>query len=432
MNFSITKGTLFVKERISVLYGKPMIQRYEQVEIFTEAEYARRQALIRKIMEEEDVDLLLVLGAPQDAFDQWLTGQRLLGEIIVPKNAEITGVFLSETNPALSLLPQSETPDFRRYLYRQPGPIQAHGVRFRDPMDAQSFAAFIGRYAPRTIGLVHPEALRFSLREALKEQLPSAEWKDITVAASLRKSVKSPEEIAAIAIANRIHERVMLAMPQVLRQGRTVFDIQNEITWMLHAMGSGNTLVHHWIIMPGDQTAESDPGPSKVKYPGYTLKAGDRVMVLLESNGPGGHHVAIARHFTLGPVHETYRKIVDVAARSQAFAASMLRPGENLRHIADETRAFIERCGYVTCDQNFMHGLGLTYFEPYSLNHYSESLPLPENAFLHAHPIVRTFLTDETGRKYRYESFVLDTFLVRPEGGLRTTSLPHDIPQIEP
>lgn len=415
-----------------MLYGKPMVQSYEQVEFFSESEYARRHALMREIMAQEEIDLLLILDAPQDAFDQWLTGQRLLGQIIIPKDDEITGFFLAECAPADSVLPVSGTPDFRRYLFRQPGPAQAHGVHFRDCADAHALAEFVARYAPHTLGLVHPEALSFSQRKALKESLPHAQWKDVTVPVSLRKSVKSSEEIAAIGIANRIHERIMLAMPQVLRQGRTVFDIQNEITWMLHAMGSGNTLVHHWMIMPGDQTGESDPGPSKVNYPGYRLKAGDRVMVLLESNGPGGHHVAIARHFTLGPVHETYRKIVDVAARTQAFAATMLKPGENLRNIANSVRTFIEQNGCVTCDQNFMHGLGLTYFEPYSLNHYSESLPLPENAFLHAHPIVRTFLSDAAGRRYRYESFVLDTFLVKPEGGLRTTTLPHNIIQIEP
>lgn len=64
---------------------------------------------------------------------------------------------------------------------------------------------------------------------------------------------------------------------------------------MLHTMDSRNTRVHRWIIMTG----ESVPCPSKINSPGYRLKVGDRVIVWLKSNNPGGHHVAIVRHFTL-------------------------------------------------------------------------------------------------------------------------------------
>ena len=414
-----------------MLYGKPMVLRYEQVELFSREEYLRRQALLREAMRASEVDLLLVLNASNDAYDQWLTGQRLLSELIVPARGDILGILLAEYDPEGALLPIGPAPDGRRSLYRRFERASAPGTVLLDAMTAGQLASRVADHRPKRLGLVHPDAMTFRQREALLAALPGVEWVDLTKQIAVKKVVKSAEEIVAIHVSNGIHERIMQAMPQVLRQGRTVFDIQNEITDMLHQLGSGNTLVHHWIIMPGDQTGESDPGVTMERYPGYRLKAGDRAMVLLESNGPGGHHVAIARHFTLGPACETYRKIVDVAARAQAYAASQMKPGETLRAIAGRTRAVIEGEGYVTCDQNFMHGLGLTYFEPFSLNHWSESLPLPENTFLHAHPIVRTFLKDVSGRSYRYESFVLDTFLVRQEGGLRTTTLPHDIVEIE-
>ena len=415
-----------------MLNGKRMIDRYEQVDFFSENEYRRRQALVRDVMKKNDVDLALILFASQDAFDQWLTGRRLLEELIVPAEGEITGVLLGDYDPSIFIdyLSESENPDSQRAVFRPAEKPSAPDTVLVDAMTGPQLASYIARYAPKRVGLINPDAMTIPLRDSLQAALPSCEWVDITQEMSLKKVIKSEEEISAIHTSNLIHERIMQAMPQVLRQGRYIFDIQNEITDMLHQLGSGNTLVHHWIIMAGDQTGESDPSITMEPWPGYRLKAGDRAMILLESNGPGGHHVAIARHFTLGPACEEYRRIVDVAAQAQAFAASQMQPGQNLREIARKTCEFIESTGYVSCDQNFMHGLGLTYFEPYSLNHWSETIPLEENVFLHAHPIVRTFLHDET-HTYRYESFVLDTFLVKPGGAVRTTSLPHNIIEIE-
>lgn len=85
---------------------------------------------MREIMAQKEIDLLLILDTPQDAFDQWLTGQRLLGQIIVPKDDEITGFFLAKYTPADSILLLGDTPDFRRYLVRQPCQLRRTAFTF--------------------------------------------------------------------------------------------------------------------------------------------------------------------------------------------------------------------------------------------------------------------------------------------------------------
>ena len=103
-------------------FGKNMVGRYEQVELFTPAEYDRRLQGIRRVMREQQVEVALFLECGEETYDHWLTGRRYLDLMIVPEANEAIGVCLGELNEALCDNPD-ET-DFGRYiLQKKPNPV---------------------------------------------------------------------------------------------------------------------------------------------------------------------------------------------------------------------------------------------------------------------------------------------------------------------
>ena len=73
-------------------YGKDMVARYEQVELFSPAEYRRRIAGVREIMKQKNVDTALFLEPAEETYDHWLTGRRFLDYLIVPAQGECFGI----------------------------------------------------------------------------------------------------------------------------------------------------------------------------------------------------------------------------------------------------------------------------------------------------------------------------------------------------
>lgn len=369
------------------LQNLQMQNRYEQVRLYSPDEFERRWRVARGVMQAHECRAMLVFNPFFEGYDQWIADTRGLNLVLVKENGTVIGEWMRK---AFAL--QEEQP--------------THSA-IEIVSDMQPILRNLG---VRRVAAVNPNAMTVVQREALK----GIELIDVTLEMAVERAVKSDEEIMAIRSANRIHEKAMLAMQQILRPGRTFRDVSCDISGTMMDMGSGNGLMHAFLISLGKQDEPQDKR-AIFKAPGRMFEYGDRMMVLLETNGLGGHCTAIGRFFSIGEPSEGFREAVDMCVRAQTFAVSMLRPGIRLTDIVRETRKFIEESSWETNDQCFMHGMGYHMYEQMAINDITEGIPLRKNMMLHAHPVV----------KRRYPGFAekeplhnLNAYLVGEEGGV--------------
>lgn len=405
---------------------KPMVNRYEQVFCFSKEEMERRFGVMRQVMKEQGTDVVLVLEGFWEGYSQWLTGNRNPYVIIVPKEGKITAVFGEE------LLKKGELPSADLQLERQTdylmAPVAHPDIEYVRGFSGYAVQALLEEYQNPRLGFIHLESMSAALEQYLKEAAPKAEFVDITLALDAVKGVKSPEEIQLITNAVHIHEKVMGAFPTIIRPGRTVRQINMEARYLMHQLGSGTEECLAFAIQFGDDREGAICHHSGlVTYPERALRKGDRIFMLLECNGIGGHFTALGRNFCLGEPDPNIVKYWELCLKMQDFAAARLKPGAIIKDIFDDNVKYIESLGHKTNKQNYLHSLGYVLGEKPYLHDLSETIPLRENMFYLNHPHVRIDRGEDTGKVVYDDLYAIDTYRITPEGGVRQNRVPREI-----
>ncbi len=410
--------------------GKTMVARYEQVQCFTRTEIDRRIAAVREVMAEEGVDLLLILEGDWEGYSQWLIGSKTTDLILVPMEGALTAVY------GMHLIGKDEAYDRtvrqEREILPQPVPAIHPDIRNVRGFDGYEMARLLKKYGSFVIGFIHLETMRADLRDYLKEIVPDAEYKDITLSIDPVKVTKSPEEMELIRNSVTLHEKVAAALPAIIRPGRTMQQVNAETRYLCHELGSGGAVCLNFAIQFGDD----DEGPlmhhsGMVPYPERALRKGDRIFMLLESNGIGGHFTALGRNYCLGEPKAEIVKFWELALKMQDFAAERLKPGVTVKEIFDANVAYIHSLGYETNRQNYLHSLGYVFGERPYLHDISETIPLRENMVYLNHPHVRIDRGADTGKSFYDDLYAIDTYLVTKEGGVRQNKVPRELIVIE-
>ena len=411
-------------------YGKNMVNRFEQVELFSKAEYRRRLDGVRNVMKAQNVQVALFLECGEETYDHWLMGRRFLDLMIVPEKGEAFGVSMSELNELLC--PDPDATDFGRYiLHKAPDPV-ADGVRIIGHPSDSYLADMITNGRPERIGLVLPVNMNASLHKAIMERQPKVEFVDISIPVAMFRSVKSEEEMYGIRQVRNIQLKVMEALPQMMRIGRNLSDIQREVSNYLTELGA--TGVRNGNINysgPMDEPMEGPPGlggDHKVSY-------GDRYSCLLEVAGPGHQVVAFERHYSIGEPSKGYAESVANAIMVHDYAVSLMKPNSlSLAQIAVKTRKFANANGlelYESLGWNWMHGMGAFFYDQYSLEDYTEDLSLQEGIVLHCHPLIYRYFPN-FGPNARQGLHLVNTYRIGPNGAEDLIGIPKDLIILNP
>jgi len=354
-------------------YGKNMVDRFEQVELFSKAEYARRLSGIRQVMKEQETDVALFLECGEETYDHWLTGRSFLDLMIVPADGEAIGVSMGELNEQLCDCPD-ET-DFGRYILQKEPHLACDGFRIIGHASERVLADIIAASSPRRIGLVLPVNMNAYLYDEIIKAVPGVEFADISIPVAVFRAVKSEEELYAIRQGRNMQMKVMDALPQIFRIGRTVGDMQKEVSDLFIQLGSSgvrNGNIHY--NGPMDEPLGVPFGPAMEVFKDHKLQYGDRYCALFEVPGPGHQCIAFERHYSIGEPSKGYLESVNNAIMMHEYAVSLMKPDSlSLAQIAVKTRKFANRHGlelYESLGWNWMHGLGAFFYDQYSLEDY--------------------------------------------------------------
>lgn len=409
--------------------GKEMVNRYEQVELFSRQEYARRLDGIRKIMKENGADVMIFPECAEETYDHWLMGRSYLELMIVPRAGEALGICMGEIDE--SLCKNADEADFGRYIFNKTPDYKCDGVKIVGRPSDKWLADYICSFSPSRIGVVRPENLTASLYDEIIKKVPGAEFTDLSIQVAVFKSIKSEEELDAMKVSRDMMLKVMGALPHIFRIGRTVREMETEVSNLFTefgATGTRNGNIHY--CGPMDDLL---PGPAVGGFksdPDHKLDYGDRFSALFEVNSYGHQHVAFERHYSIGEPSKGYKEAVDNAIMVHNYAVSLMKPDSlSLAQIAVKTRKFCNRHDLELFERvgwNWMHGFGAFFYDQPSLEDFTEDLPIKTGQVLHCHPMIfRTF--PHLGPNAREALHLVNTYYIGPDGAEDFIGLPKEL-----
>ncbi|MDY3917933.1 MAG: M24 family metallopeptidase [Candidatus Limivivens sp.] len=405
------------------LTGRKMLERFEQVLVFGEEEMERRWALARQVMQEQEADYLIVLEGSYEGYNHWFMGNRECEAILVPKEGNLIVVLGREVSQEEVYQPERPV-NSEKWIARKPVQPVHSNLRFVDTFDARDILSGCEKKSGLRIAMIHPEVLKNTWYENMKAVLGEFICFDIGLALDAVRVIKGEEETYLIRQVNKMNEKLMAAAGQIIRPGRSLKEITDEFQYLAMRLGSGGHFVHVFCLNCGPQDEPSADGMARRPYPGLVMQQGDKVFVLIETNGPGGHYSALGRYCILGEPSAEMKRYWDMAVKAQKNAAKMMKPGVSVREIADKNYEYITGCGFLTNQQNYLHSLGFQYGEQPYLNAPSENTPLQAGMHYIAHPVIQR---PYPGTDAMDGIFALDTYFVTEEGGVRANDFPQEL-----
>ena len=297
---------------------------------FSESEIRRRQDLVRAKLVELACDLLIAqCWFPTATFASqstmyWLSGFngfRNTMTLILPANGELIEVpGVKACNSRKDREPYSGVDDMSVYL---------KGAK-RIAYDGTAFF------------------LTVAFRGYLEAVCPGLEIVDISNEIEHMKAVKSEEEIACIVDATHLHDKIFASAANYMYPGRTIWEINCDITRQLSIWGADPSLFGKVIVGFLDQNGEPIGGAG-VDHKGesaielmreYRLKDTDIVQLLLESPGAGGYYSYNRRYFFFKEPRQEIKALYDDAKDVTSYTISLLKPGTKYEELHQKINAF--------------------------------------------------------------------------------------------
>lgn len=394
------------------------LNRHDQIHAVTKEELERRLALVRGVMREKGTALFLLPSCRWNSLSIWLTGSEHPDMLLVPLEGKMVKVYG----------PENLSPDALAFRPEREDPLGL--CMWADSIDFGWIASLAAACGGR-IGYDNAEPLESGFLDSLRAAVPNLELVPMSDDISLLKAAKSPFEQELVWASARMHQKILEAVPAVLRVGRTMKEVSDELRWLAIQMGSTGEdmclMIH--IFDPDGRPQDAEFSA----YPGRRFTASDITAVLMETNGPGGMFHAVCRYFAFGEPSAEFRERYRVAVEANRLVGQLMCPGNTIRNVADTVNNFIRSHGYYTDDCCYLHGMGYTMWEFPAIadntyeKHYqlSEDLPLQAGMISLAHPHV-----GHSGNRYTIRDEMIrciDSYIVAPGGAVRGNTLTQDI-----
>lgn len=244
-------------------------------------------------------------------------------------------------------------------------------VRTASPQAEEELAEILKRLNVRRLGFEGTASWRFweKLRTCAPADCELCEAEQLIT--SLR-SVKDPEEVAAIRRAQQLAERVLArALDQLPSPEGAELRERDLLRWIRTAMLEHDTEESFPTIVafgPNSSLPHAVPGLARVA---------DGDVVLIDMGVRVDHYCSdMTRVFAWGhPLSGRLAEIYEVVREAQTAALEAIRPGVAAAEIDRVARDHIARAGYAECfGHGLGHGVGLEIHEPPTLNPRSRDI----------------------------------------------------------
>lgn len=288
--------------------------------------FSSRLALLRRRMEELGLASFIVLGPANRLYLSGFTGDN--GLLFVDAKRQVL---------------------FTDFRYREQACLEAAAweLRIVERRLLPEFAAWLKEEGGERIGL---EAEHWTLAdyEVLTQSVPEKRLVPTKGLIERLRAVKDEEEIACIAAAAAVNDRVWGRFLPLLRPGVQERDLAVELEYLLRREGADGVAFPS-IVASGPRGALPHAAPSEKR-----LAAGELVVVDFGAVYRG-YASDMTRTVALGRVGEEEKAVYRIVLAAQERALAAVRAGVDARAVDAVAREYIKEAGY---GEAFGHGLG--------------------------------------------------------------------------
>lgn len=250
------------------------------------------------------------------------------------------------------------------------------------------------------------------IREFLDLYIDIDESDQLSVAINSLRVIKSDYEIDCIKRAQRIAEKSLRDILEIIEEGMTEREIALELNHRMFINGAED-LSFETIVLSGENTSMPHGVPSD-----RIVRRGD--FILMDFGAVfNGYHSDMTRTVCVGEPSSEMREIYDIVLESQKLALDKARSGITGEELDSIARSFIEKHGYGQFfGHSLGHGVGLEIHEFPNVSQRNKNL-LPVGSVVTIEPGI--YLEGKFGVR-------IEDFVVLDENGCENmTNFPKDL-----
>jgi Xaa-Pro dipeptidase len=311
---------------------------------FSDAEFARRYALVRAAMQEAGLSALILHGTAGSYQEI-----QYLSNFLVTRQAML--VFPQDGEPTLFVQYYNHVPNARRVA-------SITDVRWGGTDISATAASNLQErgLAQSSIGIMG--MIPFKHYETIRQALPHAPFIDFTPQMQQLRQIKSEEEIAFLLKGAEFSDRAIEALEHEVRPGITEHGLAAIVEAAYLGLG-GKTHIHYMATTPMQNPTICVPAQHQSNR---VTEKGD-VLITEISAHYHGYPGQILRPFAIGTKPTPgYQRMYDVAVDVYLRIADVIREGATINEVLDAAES-IHAAGFTIYD-DLLHGFGGGYLPP--------------------------------------------------------------------
>lgn len=329
---------------------------------FSQAEFARRYAAVRAIMQESDLAALLLYGM-RTATDEVVYLANW------PATREALLIFPAAGEPTLLVQMYNHLPTARKVA-------QIADVRWGGPDTAEMAAGQLKQFglAQQRIGLVGPLPARHDAR--LRQALPQATFVPFGAQLLHLRLIKSEEELAFLRKGAEFCDAAVAAIEHEVHPGLSEHELAAIVQGAYLGQG-GRSVIHYMATTPMSNPSVCVPAQHQSTR---IIEQGDVLLTEISAHYLAGYPGQILRPFTVGTAPTpAYQRMYEVAIEVFQHIAEAIRDGTSSEEVLDIAES-IHQAGYTIYD-DLLHGYGGGYLPPILRTRRTSARPAPPFIF---------------------------------------------------
>ena len=254
-------------------------------------------------------------------------------------------------------------------------------VAYCQRYDAERLVKALAPYRRGVIGLVGLGQMPYPMIDWIKQELPDASFVDGAPLVDPIKAVKSSEERQAIAGVAAQQEAAFEAALAAIGPGVRESEVVGAALRASYDQGSEGG-----VLMVGAGPVGEPAGFNTRQHQNRRIEAGDHVVVLIETCGPGGLYTELGRTVVVGTATDEMRADHAFAVEAQRYCLDLIKPGVAPGEVFEAYNAYLREHGRPEERRLSCHGQGYDAVER-PLVRSDETLPLAEHMNIACHPM---------------------------------------------
>ena len=316
-----TTTTADASQSRGIRYPFPIDRELYHWPTFSDAEFARRHAIVREFMDEQGLDCLLITGN-NSIWERAWANIRWVTNYMGTMELDCTCVFPREGDPMLAILGlNARLPDriARSVVTDVRGALNTAGVVVDRLRELDLGRGRIGIVTPAPfIDIPHDHHV------ALVEAFPEAEFPRFSDEFWLKRMVMSSEELACLDEAGRVGDAAVSAIMERLRPGMREVDLFNIIYDVFSREGAENPCM---VLAASENMFHPTSAFQRPRPIDREIEQGDVLLLELGARDPHGYEAQTGKPIVFGPPPADYAAMLDTCLEAYHAIVAALRPG---------------------------------------------------------------------------------------------------------